>query len=61
LTKRTDEKQRAALETLLHGKETKDAATHWWVVCAMPDTIHPTLYKPIEFEVDMEARTAREH
>jgi len=54
-----NEEQRSALETILHGKETEEAATHWWVYNAMSDTIHPTLYKPIEFEVDMEAITAR--
>jgi hypothetical protein len=51
--------QRLALETILHGKETEEAATHWWVFSAMSDTIHPTLYKSIEFEIDMEAVTAR--
>ena len=54
-----NEEQRSALETILHGKETEEAATHWWVFNAMSDTIHPTLYKPIKFEVDMEAITAR--
>jgi hypothetical protein len=53
------EEQRVALETILHGKETEEAATHWWVFCAMSDTIHPTLFKPIEYEVDMESVTAR--
>ncbi len=56
---RANAEQRAALETVLHGKETDEAATHWWVFCAMSDTIHPTLFKPIEFEVDVDARTAR--
>jgi len=51
--------QRTALETILHGGETEDAATHWWVFRAMSDTIHPTLYKPIDFEVDMETVSAR--
>lgn len=54
-----DEDQRAALETILHGKETEEGATHWWVFCAMSDTIHKTLYKPIELDVDIERRTAR--
>ena len=54
-----DEKQRQALETVLHGKETEEAATHWWVFHAMSDTIHPTLFKPIEFEIDITAVTAR--
>jgi hypothetical protein len=25
----------------------------------MSDTVHPTLFKPIEYEIDIEARTAR--
>lgn len=53
------EDQRLALEAVLHGKETEEAATHWWVFHAMSDTVHPTLYKPIEFEMDMENVTAR--
>ena len=51
--------QRKALERVLHGKETEEAATHWWVYCAMSDTMHPTLYKPIEFKINIEARTAQ--
>ncbi len=54
-----NEKQRSALETVLHGKETEEAATHWWVFHAMSDTIHPTLYKPIECEIDINEVTAR--
>jgi hypothetical protein len=53
------EQQRHALETILHGKETEQAATHWWVYCMLADIIHPTLYKPIEFEMDIESRTAQ--
>lgn len=58
IEEKATEAQREALETILHGKETEEAATHWWVFCEMSDTIHDTLYKPIEFEVDIEARTA---
>ena len=54
-----NEEQRSALETILHGKETEDAATHWWVFHAMSDTIHPTLYRPIEFEININEVTAR--
>ncbi|HUS98562.1 MAG TPA: DUF1326 domain-containing protein [Hyphomicrobiaceae bacterium] len=53
-----DAAQRAALETVLHGGETDEAATHWWVFRAMSDTVHPTLYKPIEFNADRENVTA---
>ncbi len=59
IDERADEKQRQALETVMHGKETEEAATHWWVYCTMSNTIHDTLYKPIEYTVDIEARTAR--
>ena len=59
IDERANEKQRQALETVMHGKETEDAATHWWVYCAMTDTIHDTLFRPIEYSVDIEARTAR--
>jgi hypothetical protein len=53
-----DSQQRNSLVQILHGKETEDAATHWWVYCMLADIIHPALYKPIEFNVDIEARTA---
>jgi hypothetical protein len=51
--------QRGALEKVLLGEETDEAATHWWVFRAMSDTVHETLYKAIHFDVDMERRTAR--
>ena len=53
------EAQREALETVLHGEETEEAATHWWVYRAMCSTVHPTLVKPIEYEVDLDNVTAR--
>ncbi len=59
IDERADEAQRAALATVLYGGETDEAATHWWVYHAMSDTVHEPLFKPIEFEVDLEARTAR--
>lgn len=59
IDERADDQQRRALETVLHGEETEEAATHWWVFRAMSETIHETLFKPIDFEVDIEARTAR--
>ncbi len=56
---RADAGQRQALTKVLHGEETDEAATHWWVYRAMSSTLHETLFKPIDFEVDIEARTAR--
>ncbi len=44
---------------MLYGGETEEAKTHWWVYHAMASTHHEPLFKPIEFEVDIEARTGR--
>jgi hypothetical protein len=51
--------QREALLTVLYGGETNEAATHWSVYHAMSSKVHEPLFKPIEFEIDIEARTAR--
>ncbi len=59
IDERADQRQRQALVKILHGEETEEGATHWWVFHAMSDTVHESLFKPIEFEVDLEARTAR--
>jgi len=56
---RADERQRAALCAILHGEETQDAATHWWVFRTMSDIVYETLFERIVFEVDIDARTAR--
>ncbi len=59
IDERADAGQRQALETVLHGGETEEAATHWWVFRAMSDTVHPTLFRPVEFEIDIDARKAK--
>jgi hypothetical protein len=59
IDERANARQREALKTILHGGETNEAATHWWVFHAMSSTVHETLFKPIAFEVDIDARTAR--
>jgi hypothetical protein len=59
IDERADTAQRDALTRILHGEETDEGATHWWVFRAMSDTVHPPLFKPIEYEIDIEARTAR--
>jgi hypothetical protein len=56
---RASPEQRRALVAILHGGETTEAATHWWVFHAMSDTVHEPLYESIEFEMDIEARIAR--
>jgi hypothetical protein len=59
IDERADTRQRQALATVLYGGETAPGATHWWVFHAMSSTVHPALYAPIAFEVDIEARTAK--
>jgi hypothetical protein len=59
IDERADPAQRRALETVLHGGETEAGRTHWWVYRAMSDTVHETLFRPIELVCDVAARTAR--
>jgi hypothetical protein len=44
---------------VVYGGETNEAATHWWVYRTMSSTVHPPLFKRIEFDVDIDRRTAR--
>jgi hypothetical protein len=48
--------QRDAIYKIMTGEDTEDMATMWWVFSAMSPTKLETLYKPIEFEMDMESR-----
>ena len=59
IDERANTQQREALAKILQGEETAEAATHWWVFRHMSEKVHPTLFKPIDFVVDIEARTAR--
>jgi hypothetical protein len=59
IDERANERQREALVTVVHGGETEEAKTHWWVFHAMSSTVHPALFRPIEFEVDIERLRAR--
>lgn len=59
IEERADARQREALRTVLHGGETQEAKTHWWVFHAMSSTVHEPVFKPIEFDVDIDKRTAR--
>jgi hypothetical protein len=59
IDERADERQREALKTVLHGGETDEAATHWWVFHAMSSNVHEPIFKPIEGEIDVEGRLAR--
>lgn len=59
IDERADQDQRSALATVLHGGETEAAKTHWWVFRAMSTSVHEPIFKSIDFEVDIENRTAR--
>jgi hypothetical protein len=59
IDKNASPEQREALISILYGKETVEAATHWWVFRAMSDIVHEPLFETINLEVDIEARTAR--
>jgi hypothetical protein len=59
IDERANAKQRDALATILYGGETDDGATHWWVYRTMSRTVHPPMFKPIEFDVNIDRRTAR--
>lgn len=59
LDERATPSQRDALLRILVGEETEPGATHWWVYRAMASRVHEPLVTRIEYEVDLEARTAR--
>ena len=59
IDERADGKQRDALATVVYGGETNEGATHWWVYRMMSSTVHPPLFKHIEFDVNIERRKAR--
>ena len=56
---RATPEQRDALLEILSGQETEPFATIFSVVAAMTETMHEPLFRPIEFEADMESRTGR--
>ncbi len=56
---RADPRQREALLKVLVGEETDEGATHWWVYRAMSSTVHEPLFKAIDFQADLDSRSAR--
>lgn len=58
IDERADARQRDALVKILSGRETDDGATMWWIYSAMCPTKLEPLYRPIELEIDMDARKA---
>lgn len=56
---RATPEQRDAIEKIMTGEDTEEMATMWWVFSMMSPTKLETLYKPIDLEIDMEARRGR--
>jgi len=59
IDERADASQRDALRKIIHGEDTKEMATMWWVFSAMSPNKLETLYKPIDFQVDVSKRKGR--
>ncbi len=59
IDERAKPEQREALLKIITGQDTAEMATMWWVYAAMCPTKLEPLFKPIEFEVDVDARRAR--
>jgi len=59
LDARADADQREALRKIVHGESTAPGATHFFVFNSTMSQVLDPLTAPIEFEVDVDARTAR--
>ncbi len=59
IDERADARQREALVKIMSGEETEEMATMWWVYSAMSPNKREPLFLPIEFDVDVEGRSAR--
>jgi len=59
IDERADAKQREGLLEILSGKHSEPGATFFNIVSTIVTKVHKPLFKPIEFEVDMKARTGR--
>jgi hypothetical protein len=59
IDERADAVQRDALVKIMSGEHTDEMATMWWVYSVMsPNKLEP-LFRPIQFEVDVDARRGR--
>ena len=52
-------KQRDAIYKIMTGEDTEEMATMWWVFSMMSPNKLETLYRPIDLEIDMEARRGK--
>ncbi len=56
---RASEAQRNSLLTIMTGGDTDPMATMFAVFCSTVETMHPPMFVPIEFEVDVEGRKGK--
>ncbi|WP_018235312.1 DUF1326 domain-containing protein [Ensifer sp. BR816] len=56
---RASDKQREALLRIMRGEDTEPGATFFQVFATTFETFHDPVFAPIDFEVDIEGRTAR--
>ena len=59
IDKRADDAQRKAVRKIFNGEDTEPGTTFFNVFTATYGTVHDPLYRDIQFEVDIEARTAK--
>ena len=59
IDERADAKQREALLTILSGQESEPGATYFNVFASTLEKVHEPMFKPIEFEADIQRGTGR--
>jgi hypothetical protein len=59
IDERADAKQRAALEAISHGENTDPGGSLFQIFNSMVTKTLPTIYEPIQFDVDYKARTGK--
>jgi hypothetical protein len=55
---RADSRQRLALEAIAHGRDTEPGTLIWQVFATTITNLLPTVYAPIDLEIDIESRIA---
>jgi hypothetical protein len=59
IDKRASAEQREALRRILHGEDTEPGATVFQIFSMTCDTLHEPIFANIDFELDIDGRTAR--
>ena len=58
IDERANPAQREALRKIAHGESTKPGATHFFVFNSTMSKVHPTLFAPIQMQINVDARKA---